>query len=196
MNDTFQFVNAAAGSLFWALIGIYWISELVINSRLRSGSQDKSDDRHSLPLLFFVMSASWILAWVCVVTLPQAAFENEATFGAGIGCMIVGQLLRWWSVTTLGKFFTVDVAIRVEHRVIDSGPYRVLRHPSYSAILLVYLGIGLCIGNAVALIVVFVSSALALLRRIRVEEDVLVSGLGNAYRAYMMRTKRLIPGIY
>jgi protein-S-isoprenylcysteine O-methyltransferase len=196
MNNTLIFANAEAGALFWTLLGIFWISETIINSRLRAGAKDKADDRRSLLLLFVVGTASWILAWVCVVAIPQATFGNEATYVAGIAIMIIGLSLRWWSITTLGRFFTVNVAIRTEHRVIDSGPYRVIRHPSYTGILLVYLGIGLCMSNMVALVVAFVPCALSLLHRIHVEEDVLIAGLGDAYRTYMMRTKRLIPGIY
>jgi protein-S-isoprenylcysteine O-methyltransferase len=110
--------------------------------------------------------------------------------------MIAGQLLRWWSIATLGRLFTVNVAIREGHQLIDSGPYRYIRHPAYTAILLFHVGAGLCLCNALSLIALTVPTTLVLLNRIRVEEDVLLSGLGDRYRGYMTRTKRLIPGLY
>jgi protein-S-isoprenylcysteine O-methyltransferase len=104
--------------------------------------------------------------------------------------------LRWWSVATLGRLFTVNVAIREGHQLIDSGPYRYVRHPAYTAILLVHLGAALCFCNVLSLIVLTVPTTLALLHRIRVEEDVLQSGLGYTYSEYMRRTKRLVPALY
>jgi protein-S-isoprenylcysteine O-methyltransferase len=110
--------------------------------------------------------------------------------------MVVGQLLRWWSMATLGRLFTVYVAIRDGHHVVQSGPYRYIRHPSYTAILLVHLGAALCFGNALSAIALLVPVALALGYRMQVEEAALVEALGPSYREYMTRTKRLVPGLY
>jgi protein-S-isoprenylcysteine O-methyltransferase len=110
--------------------------------------------------------------------------------------MGAGQLLRWWSVATLGRLFTINVAIRSGHRLVDSGPYRHMRHPAYTAILLVHVGAALCLGNVLSALALIVPITAVLLNRIRVEEDVLASGLGQPYRDYMSRTKRLIPGVY
>jgi protein-S-isoprenylcysteine O-methyltransferase Ste14 len=99
-------------------------------------------------------------------------------------------------VVTLGRFFTINVAIRPDHRVVDWGPYRLVRHPAYSAVLLVHLGAALCLGSVLSLIMLTVPLMVVLVYRMQVEEDVLAAGLGQAYRDYMARTKRLIPGVY
>jgi protein-S-isoprenylcysteine O-methyltransferase len=80
--------------------------------------------------------------------------------------------------------------------LIDNGPYRLVRHPSYTAILLVHAGAGLCFGNVLTLTVLTVPVASALFYRMHVEEAVLVHELGPSYLEYMKRTRRLIPLAY
>ena len=188
----FLFVTPAAQTAF-AIFGIvHWISEMVI---LQKTGPSRAEDRGSFRVLRIVLPLSWVVAAVGI-RIPQPTFGGAALFYCGMTLMVLGQLLRWWSVATLGRFFTVNVSIMTGHRVVDTGPYRFVRHPSYTAILLIYLGAGLCLGNAVSLVGLTVLAGLALLNRIRVEEQVLQSALGDDYRAYMQRTRRLIPGIY
>jgi protein-S-isoprenylcysteine O-methyltransferase len=193
-KPTWDFVGHEARVAFWVLLALYWVSESIVVRRMRAGGPDAVDDRGSLRLLAIVFPLSWwsaiALAWVA-----PASFRNAGVFYAGLGCMVAGQILRTWSIAVLGRLFTVNVAIREGHRLIESGPYRVLRHPSYTAILLVHLGIGLCIGNALSLFALVVPIAAVLINRVRVEEDVLVKGL-STYGEYVRRTYRLVPGIY
>ena len=120
-------------------------------------------------------------------------------FPWGLTSVIVfalGTALRWWAVVHLGRFFTVDVTVASDHRVVDSGPYRAMRHPSYTGVLMQFVGWALSLGNAFALPVVVVPIFLALAYRIRVEEAALRGALGEEYSAYCRRTRRLVPGIY
>lgn len=119
-----------------------------------------------------------------------------ALFVAGIIAMVLGLALRAWSVIVLGRNFTVFVQVREAQPVVDTGPYRLLRHPSYSALLLVCLGIGLAIGNWLALLVVVVLPTVAILLRIRVEERALLAGIGEPYRRFAATRKRLIPWVW
>jgi protein-S-isoprenylcysteine O-methyltransferase Ste14 len=191
-QPAFLFLNTGAQSAYLAVLGIHWISEMLI---LRKVGPNRAEDRGSFRVLRIVLPLAW-LAGIAGTRIPQPTFGSPSVFYCGLTLMIVGQLLRWWSVATLGRFFTVNVSILEGHRVVDSGPYGLVRHPSYAAILLIYFGAGLCLGNAVSLIGLTVLTAFALLNRIRVEEGVLQSALGDAYRDYMHRTRRLIPGIY
>jgi protein-S-isoprenylcysteine O-methyltransferase Ste14 len=106
-----------------------------------------------------------------------------------------GMGLRWWAVITLGKFFTIDVATHDDHALVSTGPFRFVRHPSYTGLLLAFLGFGVSLGNTVSLIVLIAPIAVTLAYRMRVEEAVLRSALGASYEAYCARTKRLIPGV-
>lgn len=188
-------VGAEARSIFWMLLAVYFLSETLIAGLLRARRGDRTDDRGSLRLFGTVLPMGWLLAFACA-GVPWADFGRAGLFDLGLILMGLGQLLRWWSIATLGRLFTVQVAIRDEHRLIDSGPYRYVRHPAYSAVLLVHLGMGLCLGNALTLAALVVPLIAVLIHRMRVEEDVLVAGLGQAYRDYMSRTKRLMPGLY
>jgi len=181
--------------IFWTLLGVYWLSETLILQRMRAGSGDRTDDRGSLRLLGVLFSIGWAALFL-LSFVSQGSFDSIAVIWVGLFMMGAGQLLRWWSVATLGRLFTVDVTIREGHRVIDSGPYRWVRHPAYTAILLFHLGAALAMDNAFTVIAMMVPGILGLLNRMRVEEQVLVSGFGDAYRGYMKRTKRLIPMVY
>ena len=110
--------------------------------------------------------------------------------------IVAGLALRWYSIIYLGRFFTVNVAIATDHRLIDTGPYRFIRHPSYTGALMAFGGVGLCLCNWASLAVMFVPTLLVFMRRMHVEEVALIQGLGNTYRDYMRRTKRLIPAVY
>jgi len=114
----------------------------------------------------------------------------------GLILFLVGLALRWYSIGYLGRFFTVDVSISSEHKLIDSGPYRYVRHPSYTGALLIFIGLGFCFGNWLSILFLTVPIMAAFLWRIRVEEHALIHGLGEKYRAYMERSKRLIPFFY
>ena len=195
-RSAFFFLSSEAKIAFATLIAIYWISESLIGLRMRAGQKDRTDDRGSLRLIAIVFPVSWWIAIAAIWIAPQASIGNSALFGAGLFIMIAGQLLRWWSVATLGRLFTINVAIREGHQLIDSGPYHYVRHPSYTAILLFHLGSALCLCNFLSLVALTVPTIVALLNRVRVEEHVLLSGLGDRYRDYMTRTKRLIPGVY
>jgi protein-S-isoprenylcysteine O-methyltransferase Ste14 len=115
---------------------------------------------------------------------------------AGIALMVLGIALRAWSVIVLGRNFTVHVQVRAEQPVVDTGPYRLLRHPSYTALLLICLGIGVALANWLALIVIVVLPTAAVLLRIRVEERALLAGIGEPYRRFAATRKRLIPWVW
>ena len=112
-----------------------------------------------------------------------------ALLWAGIG-------LRWWSFRRLGRYFTFQVMTSADQPVITTGPYRVLRHPSYTGILLILAGIGLSYANWLSLVALTVVPLLGFINRIRVEEAALSSTLGDRYTTYAAGRKRLLPFIW
>jgi len=80
--------------------------------------------------------------------------------------------------------------------VVDVGPYRILRHPSYAALLLVLIGIGLTYGNWLSLLALTILPLAGLMNRIRVEETALAAALGPACMMYASTRKRLIPFVW
>ena len=102
---------------------------------------------------------------------PDAALPHRrASYLLGLGLFLGGIILRWYSIWYLGRYFTVDVAIAKEHRVIDAGPYRFIRHPSYTGALVAFLGFGFCLGNYMSILFLILPILGAFMWRIHVEE--------------------------
>jgi protein-S-isoprenylcysteine O-methyltransferase Ste14 len=117
-------------------------------------------------------------------------------FGLGLLLMAGGAFVRQWAVFTLGRFFTVEVRVQPNQTVVDRGPYRWVRHPSYTGMILFLVGVGLALTNWVSLVVLAVVPTAGVLVRIRSEERVLLAALGEPYRAYTAPRRRLFPGIW
>ena len=187
------------------LLAFLLVSELwLMRSRLSSDASRQAD-RGSLRLLMIVIGASVGLAWLARRAFPQADFDSLFGLDAtalrcvrwiGLGLFAAGVGLRWYSMAYLGRLFTFDVAVAADHRVVDSGPYRHIRHPAYTGSLLTFAGLGLCGGNALSLLVLVVPIAWAFRHRIVIEEAALSSALGSRYDDYASRTKRLVPFVY
>lgn len=182
--------------LYLVLLGLFLSVEALLILRRRSNEGHVPEDRgfRSRALLVFLLSN--LVAIPCLRFFPAASFGTYRTSCIGVALLLSGLLLRWWSIIHLGRFFTVDVVIAADHRVVDSGPYRLIRHPSYTGVLLIIAGVALCFGNFASALVLIVPNLALLMQRMRIEEAALSQGLGEPYRTYMSRTKRLIPGIY
>jgi protein-S-isoprenylcysteine O-methyltransferase len=176
---------------------IYGLSELYLAVTRRSQPQAVSHDRRSLVLLWTVIVVSLWLGIQMIWFFPSAAVPLPAgLYIFGFILFLSGLALRWYSIGYLGRYFTVNVSIATEHKLIDSGPYRYIRHPSYTGALLAFVGLGLCFGNWLTIFFLTVPIIAAFLWRIRIEERALTDALGEDYRSYIQRTKRLIPRVY
>ncbi|MEU4477896.1 isoprenylcysteine carboxylmethyltransferase family protein [Micromonospora sp. NPDC023966] len=127
---------------------------------------------------------------------PGATIGGPWLFALGVVIGWLGLLLRWWAFVTLGKYFTVVVTTSEDQPVVDSGPYRVLRHPSYTGLLLAVAGCGLMFGNWVGTAGAVVVISIALIYRLRIEERALIAELGNRYRDFAASRARLIPHVW
>jgi protein-S-isoprenylcysteine O-methyltransferase len=178
---------------------VYALSEvgLAIAKRANNGGAHLAD-AGSLRQIWIVIVLSVAIAFALSSALPAAGMGGliGGAKALGIVLYVLGLILRWYAIIYLGRFFTVNVAIAEDHRLIDSGPYRYVRHPSYTGALMAFLGLGLCIGNWASITVLVAPIFWIFLRRMHVEEAALLEALGNQYRNYMNRTKRLIPAVY
>lgn len=174
--------------------GIYLLSEIALVIWRRSKTEGKSKDRNSLALLWIIIFASLYAGIWTAEACPAASLPHrELLVIIGAAVFVVGIVFRWWAIAVLGKFFTVDVAISHEHHVVDTGPYRFVRHPSYTGALMAFAGFGLCLGSWVSILCVMIPITAAFLWRIRIEERALIAALGEEYLNYSRKTKRLIP---
>jgi protein-S-isoprenylcysteine O-methyltransferase len=176
---------------------IYGLSELYLAVTRRSRTRALYRDRYTLYILWAVIIVSIFLAIQMVWLVPGAALPYPRVFYiAGFCVFIIGLILRWYAIGYLGRYFTVNVSIDPEHALVDSGPYRHVRHPSYTGALLAFLGLGFCFGNWLSIFFLTVPIIGAFLWRIRIEESALLDALSREYRNYMRRTERLVPWIY
>jgi len=107
----------------------------------------------------------------------------------------MGLALAIWARRCLGRYWSGEITIKVEHRLICSGPYKILRHPIYTALLSLYAGTAMVSGELHALIGL-VLVILAYLRKIRLEEANLMKAFGGDYGDYRRETWALLPGLF
>jgi protein-S-isoprenylcysteine O-methyltransferase Ste14 len=130
-------------------------------------------------------------------TVPALSYRVTAPFALIVLLVAwAGIALRLWAIITLGRFFRGTVNIQQHHQVVTSGPYRWVRHPSYSGILLAAAALSLIMGNIASWAVFMICFLLATGYWIRVEERGLTEALGTAYTDYAAHTRRLIPGVW
>ena len=183
---------------FWALL--VWVSvpefRLLSAARKSGGLRSKLDAGTGNLVIWgsdFVLVAAVAAAFFLpAATLPQRGIW----FVAGLVLLVAGGLLRRHCFRMLGRHFTYAVQVSDDQPVIESGAYRFLRHPSYLAGLLLFAGWGFALTNWVSIALLLIAPVWFYSRRIAVEERALVASMGDRYRAYMKRTKRLIPYLY
>ena len=165
--------------------------------RVEQGAQVR--DRGSHAWLFVAVGAGVFAAFFIVnANFPGTTLTSHQTlqFWIGIALMACGLAFRWYAIKVLGRFFTRTVATRQGQYVVDSGPYRLIRHPSYSGALLMFLGMGLAMTNWAALLAIMLGAAIGYGWRVHIEEQALCADLGQPYRDYMQRTRRFVPYVW
>jgi protein-S-isoprenylcysteine O-methyltransferase Ste14 len=176
----------AASMLVWAF------GEQAVMQRSRG--QRISDWTYNLIAAVTALSqgVAGAAAVASVAPLPGGVWWPVAS---GLVLMWLGMTLRVWSIRTMGRMFTLTLAIQEGHHVVMDGPYRWVRHPSYAGALLGFIGIGLVCSDWVSLAVMTLGPSAVLIVRMRAEERVLSDELGEDYALYAKRTARLVPGI-
>jgi protein-S-isoprenylcysteine O-methyltransferase Ste14 len=173
------------------------VPEIIVSKRKAPELSSKSD-RGSLLVVMLLLWIGIAADFTLSFQLPQAAIRSERipVFFVGIGLMFAGVALRLYSISLLGRYFTFEVAVHVDQPVIEVGPYRYIRHPSYAGALITITGLGLALGNWAGLIAILGCMVVAYAYRIPIEESALLASLGEPYEKYIRRTHRLIPYIF
>jgi protein-S-isoprenylcysteine O-methyltransferase Ste14 len=109
--------------------------------------------------------------------------------------MVAGTAFRQWAIAVLGRYFSGVIGVQNDQKVVEAGPYRLIRHPSYTGVLIFVVGMGLAVQSWAAILVEIAIFGVVYGYRMLVEEKVLINELGNSYVQYMKRTKRVIPNI-
>jgi protein-S-isoprenylcysteine O-methyltransferase Ste14 len=174
----------------WVLLEV----SLLVRDRLRDkGSRDR--DRATRVLIRFTIGGAIGGAIVAASSAPSLRIPVPHRV-PGVIVMWLGLAIRVWAIAALGSAFRTTVEVDPGQAVVSHGPYMWIRHPSYTGLLLIVGGFGLALGNWLALAACLLVPSPAIGRRIRVEEAELDRVLGDPYRAYQRKTKRLIPGVW
>lgn len=185
-------------NLVFTIIYLIWfLSETLLNRLLRSKSTDKQNaDKNSLLIIWVTVVAAIILAVYISMKYYFPIYSDTNIRYIGLGIILLGIILRISAVISLGKFFTVDVTIREDHKLKKDGLYKYLRHPSYFASLISFIGFGLSINSWPGLILIVIAVMTVFVFRIKIEEKILIGQFGAEYIDYKKSTKGIIPFVY
>ena len=190
--------HGGAGVAFWVMVGLFALGEYAMQFRsLRAatrGSAGERVERWSLGIVLVAVTGGFAGA----ITLARGHTGEIHTgawwlFGAGLALMVAGLAIRWWAIIVLGRFFTPDVRVHSDQTVVDRGPYRWVRHPSYSGLIVFFAGLGLALSNWLSLALLGVLPTAGLMVRISAEERALLAALGEPYRRFCASRPRLFP---
>ena len=184
--------------LVWltGLTGLAWVA-LELRQSLHSRPEARHDDRGSRVVIGIAAAVGILLAIAARRGLPDLAIGDPVVAAwCGLVLLVAARALRQWSFWTLGRYFTFTVQTSADQTVITTGPYRFVRHPAYSALLLAAAAGGLYVGNWLSLVALVAAVAAGLAYRITVEERALSQDVGAAYREYAATHKRLVPFVW
>jgi protein-S-isoprenylcysteine O-methyltransferase Ste14 len=180
------------------IIGCAWyVIEFFLQSLLVRNQQKTNKDKRTLLL------TSWLSDVFGIVFGFLSNFYGFRFLGiftlavsiTGIVLICFGAIIRWISIFTLKKYFTVNLKVTKEQKIIDYGIYKYIRHPSYTGLLLSHIGLGLVFCNAISFVLMTIPLFMWIIIRIKLEETMLIETFKDQYLEYMKKTKRLIPFI-
>ncbi|MBW7887308.1 MAG: isoprenylcysteine carboxylmethyltransferase family protein [Bacteroidetes bacterium] len=183
--------------LFTAVYIIWITSEILINRLHKSHSADAQNlDKHTMTLIWITIGVVTPLSVYLASHVEAPIWRNGIINFIGLAVILAGCFFRFLAIRSLGKEFTVDVAIHSEHTLKNNGMYRIIRHPSYAFSLLSFIGFGLSLNNIFSTALLTLAVLAAFLRRIQVEEEALINKFGRQYLEYKKRTTKLIPYLW
>jgi protein-S-isoprenylcysteine O-methyltransferase Ste14 len=191
---------------FLLLVGVVYTAGVIIvyaihkerfwESPLNGVLTDEERGDRSLWFITLGMLAAFYLSPVEYIYLTASLPRNAWMSFSGAGLVSLGSVLFVWARRTSGKRYSGHVSVKIGQTLVQSGPYRFIRHPAYAGYLLMALGISLGYSSLAGMASIFVLLLPSLIYRMKVEERLLNRHFGEAYRQYTDVVKRIIPGIW
>jgi protein-S-isoprenylcysteine O-methyltransferase Ste14 len=176
---------------------LYGFFEIFMSMRQKDDRKiSESGDKGSIWILVLSISMGYWLSFIIgATTYGRLPFWNTF-FATGSVLALIGLTIRVASIMKLKQQFTYTVTRIENHELIETGLYKVIRHPGYLGQLIIFLGIAVCLSNWLSVLCMMTPVTMGYLNRIKVEEKFMVRQMGQKYLDYRKRTKKLIPGIY
>ena len=157
---------------------------------------EKSGDRLSIWILGISIAIGYSLSFSVGSTKIGRIYHWNTFFVTGMIFTLVGLVIRINSILTLKQQFTYTVTKIENHKLIESGLYKVIRHPGYLGQLIIFLGISTSLSNWLSVLLMIIAVLFGYIYRINIEERFMINQMGQKYIDYQKRTKKLIPMIY
>lgn len=176
---------------------LYGFFEVLMNLTQRSrGKVTSSKDKGSLWLLYGMVTLGYALSFSIGATKTGRVSPWNLFFAVGMTLLALGLVIRVSSILTLKQYFTYSVSRLADQKIIESGLYKLIRHPGYLGQLMIFLGISTSLANWLAVLAMMIPVTLGYHYRMHVEERFMLEQMGVEYATYQARTKRLLPLIY
>lgn len=180
-----------------AVSNLYGFFEVFMNLRQRSKTRlAASSDKSSLWWLYGLITLGYTLSFAVGATRTGRMAHWNVFFALGMALVVLGFTVRVHSLLTLKQYFTYSVAKVEDHKLIETGLYKFIRHPGYLGQMLIFAGLSLSLSNGLSVLLMMLPVAIGYAYRIKVEERFMVEQMGASYLAYQKRTKRLLPLLY
>jgi protein-S-isoprenylcysteine O-methyltransferase Ste14 len=191
-------LRVSLGTL-WTGLNWTWVAlevAIAVGTRARRAKANIQDQGTQVLLWVVIILSLTASGWMRHLKLADMHLAESWLRPATVALLAAGLVVRVTAILTLGKWFTANVATHASQTIQRAGLYRVVRHPSYLGMEIIFLAIGLHAHDWACLAAAFIPPTLAVLFRIHVEEAALLGAFGEEYADYMRTTKRLIPGVY
>jgi len=176
---------------------LYGFFEVFMNLRQRGRTKvTTSRDKGSLRWLYILITVGYALSFSIGATKLGRIYEWNTFFPIGMALVLIGLMIRIHSIRTLNQFFTYSIAKMENHKIIETGLYKFIRHPGYLGQLIIFIGISTAMSNWLSILFMMIPITIGYLYRIQVEEKFMIDQLGEDYLNYQERTNRIIPLLF
>jgi protein-S-isoprenylcysteine O-methyltransferase Ste14 len=162
----------------------------------RKNNATTTNDKGSLWLLYSLITLGYAVSFAIGATKIGRVYYWNTFFAIGMATVVVGFIIRIYSIRTLQQYFTYSVARVENQKIISTGLYKFIRHPGYLGQFIIFMGISISISNWLSILLMMIPVTLGYLYRIKVEEKFMTDQFGESYQHYQDRTKRIIPLLY
>ena len=184
-------------NIFGISLGAWLLFEIWVflrDRRMERGGAAAAEARRTIAVLAIAIALAMNIPGIAPMLDVHKYFS--IVFWAGIALVWAGMLLRFWAIRVLGSLFSTRLVIQQSHELIAEGPYRVLRHPSYTGGLTTIMGLGLSLGNGLSLAILLLAGLAVYVTRVKAEEKMLSEAFGARYADYKKKTWALIPFVW